>query len=326
MENFIQNYWYFFASWAVSFLSCWALIKYSKQLQLIDVSVKRSSHKGFIPKGGGVGLVFVTIFYVFFFFTHFWLLVICLLAFFSLLGDRKEIASWIRFSVQTICAAALLFFASPFFFESIIWYAGFLIFLVATMNFYNFMDGIDGIAGFNGAASFFLLGLYAYTYEKTDWVVFCFLLFFALLGFLVWNFSFFGKKIFMGDVGSVFLGAIIAIIILVLAQDWFDFFRLCFALFAFYADCILTLFTKKLRKIKLSSPHRLHLYQIFANEKAIRHWKVSIGYSIFQVLSFFAVFVFADNWAELAAFYVVIMAAVFLLYLFSRKRIIGKFF
>lgn len=31
-------------------------------------------------------------------------------------------------------------------------------------------------------------------------------------------------------------------------------------------------------------PHLGHLYQLLANEMGIEHWKVSIGYSVLQIL------------------------------------------
>jgi Fuc2NAc and GlcNAc transferase len=33
----------------------------------------------------------------------------------------------------------------------------------------------------------------------------------------------------------------------------------------------------------LTKPHRRHYYQLLANEKGIAHWKVSVGYGVFQV-------------------------------------------
>ena len=33
----------------------------------------------------------------------------------------------------------------------------------------------------------------------------------------------------------------------------------------------------------LTKPHRMHLYQILANEKGIDHWKVSVGYGLVQL-------------------------------------------
>jgi hypothetical protein len=33
----------------------------------------------------------------------------------------------------------------------------------------------------------------------------------------------------------------------------------------------------------LTKPHRRHYYQLLANEKGIAHWKVSLGYGVFQL-------------------------------------------
>ena len=35
---------------------------------------------------------------------------------------------------------------------------------------------------------------------------------------------------------------------------------------------------------RLTKPHRKHLYQIFANEKGVAHWKVSSGYGLIQLI------------------------------------------
>jgi len=34
----------------------------------------------------------------------------------------------------------------------------------------------------------------------------------------------------------------------------------------------------------LLRPHRRHIYQLLANEKGIAHWKISIGYGLFQLV------------------------------------------
>ena len=35
---------------------------------------------------------------------------------------------------------------------------------------------------------------------------------------------------------------------------------------------------------KLTQPHRKHLYQLMANELKIRHWKISVGYGLVQLI------------------------------------------
>ena len=34
----------------------------------------------------------------------------------------------------------------------------------------------------------------------------------------------------------------------------------------------------------LLRPHRRHIYQLLANENGIAHWKVSVGYGLFQLV------------------------------------------
>ncbi len=321
-----NNWWYYLLAFSISFVSSWCVFKFGTKLLLVDNSVTRSSHKGGVAKGGGIGIVFVAILHFFVFTSNIWLLIICLLSFFSFLGDRKEIAVQLRFLMQFVCASGILYFANPFFFGVSLMWIFFVFFLVATTNFFNFMDGIDGIATLNAIISFVFLGVYSQVYGLENWIVFCVLMVFALLGFLPWNLAFFQRKIFMGDVGSVFLGASIATSILLISQSWFDFFRLCSLLFLFYSDCVFTLFTKKLRKIDFSQPHRLHFYQVLANEAAIPHLVVSIYYALVQICIVALIFIFAKTWLVLFVLFFVILLTLFLFYIYVRRRITGIFF
>lgn len=94
------------------------------------------------------------------------------------------------------------------------WFYGmFLLFvLVATSNAVNITDGLDGLAGGLSAIAFFAFGIITW---GANWVsgyeeiaVFCFVLVGSLLGFLVYNAH--PAKIFMGDTGSLSLGAALA--------------------------------------------------------------------------------------------------------------------
>ena len=94
------------------------------------------------------------------------------------------------------------------------WFYGmFLLFvLVATSNAVNITDVLDGLAGGLSAIAFFAFGIITW---GANWVsgyeeiaVFCFVLVGSLLGFLVYNAH--PAKIFMGDTGSLSLGAALA--------------------------------------------------------------------------------------------------------------------
>ncbi len=84
--------------------------------------------------------------------------------------------------------------------------------LVGTSNAVNITDGLDGLAGGLSAIAFFAFGIIAW---NTGWMegyeevaIFCFLLVGSLLGFLLYNTH--PAKIFMGDLGSLSLGAALA--------------------------------------------------------------------------------------------------------------------
>ena len=89
-----------------------------------------------------------------------------------------------------------------------------LFLLVGSSNAVNLTDGLDGLAGGLSAIAFFAYGLIAWS---TSWLagyveiaVFSFILVGSLLGFLVFNTH--PAKVFMGDTGSMALGATLAAI------------------------------------------------------------------------------------------------------------------
>lgn len=92
-------------------------------------------------------------------------------------------------------------------------YGLFLLFvLVASSNAVNITDGLDGLAGGLSALAFLAFGLISWGSSwvsgNSDIAVFCFILVGSLLGFLVFNTN--PAKVFMGDTGSLALGATLA--------------------------------------------------------------------------------------------------------------------
>lgn len=89
-------------------------------------------------------------------------------------------------------------------------YGLFILFLLlASSNAVNLTDGLDGLAGGLSVIAFLAFGLISYNTGwlegYTDLGLFCFILIGSLLGFLVFNTR--PAKIFMGDTGSLALGA-----------------------------------------------------------------------------------------------------------------------
>lgn len=96
------------------------------------------------------------------------------------------------------------------------WFYGvFILFLlVGASNAVNLTDGLDGLAGGLSAIAFLAFGLISwgsYWIEGyQDMGIFCFILVGSIMGFLVYNTN--PAKVFMGDTGSLTLGATLATI------------------------------------------------------------------------------------------------------------------
>lgn len=96
------------------------------------------------------------------------------------------------------------------------WAFGLFIFLllVGTANAVNISDGLDGLCGGLSVISYFAYGIIAWNCGwldgNQDIAIFCFILAGALIGFLMFNSH--PAKVFMGDLGSLALGAGLATI------------------------------------------------------------------------------------------------------------------
>lgn len=92
------------------------------------------------------------------------------------------------------------------------WFYGvFLLFvLIGASNAVNLSDGLDGLAGGLSAISFIAFGLISIVVGFEEIGIFTFILVGGLMGFLIFNTH--PAKIFMGDTGSLALGAAMAAI------------------------------------------------------------------------------------------------------------------
>jgi Fuc2NAc and GlcNAc transferase len=147
--------------------------------------------------------------------------------------------------------------------------------IVWTLNLFNFMDGIDGIAA--SEAIFVALAGALLTAPFTDaaGVGFAAVLFAAACGgFLLWNWP--PARIFLGDVGSGYLGYVIAV--LAVAAGRHNPVALWIWLMlggAFFVDATITLVRRLLRGERLSEAHRSHAYQWLARRWG-SHGKVTV--------------------------------------------------
>lgn len=175
--------------------------------------------------------------------------------------------------------------------------------IVWTLNLFNFMDGIDGIAASEAvfiACAGAVMTLLADASSAVPAVAFAFAA--ACCGFLAWNWP--PAKIFMGDVGSGYIGYSIAVLAIVAAREN------PVALFVwlilggiFFVDATVTLVRRWLRRERVDEAHCSHAYQRLA-----RRWKsherVTVVVVIVNLVWLFPCALFATLYPETAGWVV----------------------
>ena len=267
----------FFASLVL--LTC--LIPFLR-LWMLDQPNSRSSHRLPTPSGGGVSFVFVvavstvaelisiSLGQVYPETGYFALVSIPLLslplAIIGLIDDRYSLPACLRFVAQLV-TAYLLIFVSPL--SSALFAFPFLLLVITgVINFTNFMDGLDGlVAGCMTVSIAILLSIFAAPWSLWSLVG-------SLLGFLVLNWS--PAKLFMGDVGSTFLGAVFIGLVLQ-ASSWIDAFGFLLLATPLLADSFLCVSRRLLAGQRVFQAHRLHLFQRL-QQAGWSHDRVSLIY------------------------------------------------
>ena len=275
----------------IGFLGAWFMSRYAYRFGLLDIPNDRSSHNLPTPRGGGLGILaaFVISSLLINLPLVIWLPA-AILALVSFFDDKLDLTPKTRLIFQFAAALVVVGFAliqnSEFNIQNLpllVLVLALSIYVVGTANFYNFMDGINGIAGITGAVGFALLGLFAQFYTSSPTAglsAFCISV--ACIGFLPFNVP--RARVFMGDVGSILLGFVFASYVVILSRGLTDFLVLAGFLSTFYADALTTLYVRKTGGERLSQAHRRHLYQLFANQKKVPHWKVSVCYGSIQAI------------------------------------------
>ena len=259
------NIFYFFACGLVTWFFLWCLVPILSQ-RYLDQPNARSSHLLPTPRGGGVAFVLVGSIAVALLGS--WLPLFCLpLALVGFLDDRHNLPAGLRYGIQ-LATALLLLLISPLSALTASWLIWLLLLIAATavINFINFTDGLDGLVA---GCMVVLFAVAALTGMPAFWPLVG-----ALLGFLFWNWS--PAKVFMGDVGSTFLGAVFAGVVLQQASFSAAVGLLLVATPLLADACICVL--RRLRAgQRIFQAHRLHLFQRL-HQAGWSHVRVACSY------------------------------------------------
>jgi phospho-N-acetylmuramoyl-pentapeptide-transferase len=99
---------------------------------------------------------------------------------------------------------------------ALLWIPIAMFIIIGTSNAVNFTDGLDGLSGIITASAFAAYGVIAHLQGQTFLVQFCFIMVGACFGFLWYNAL--PAQMFMGDVGSLALGAALGMVALMTGQ------------------------------------------------------------------------------------------------------------
>jgi Fuc2NAc and GlcNAc transferase len=179
--------------------------------------------------------------------------------------------------------------------------------VVWILNLFNFMDGIDGIAASEAACALFgAAGLAVFLGHCTVTDVAPALIAGAsCLGFLRWNWP--PAAIFMGDIGSGYLGYTIAVIALEWSQTSpINIYTWLILGGVFLVDATLTLCRRLLRGESVHQAHRTHAYQWLARAWG-SHARVTIAVIIINLIWLLPCAAFATKFPG-SAFWICILA------------------
>ena len=249
------------------------------RLRLLDVPNQRSLHQTPVPRGAGVLIVVITISGC----ALAWatqrsvpgtfeiaaLAGGALVAWVSWFDDRRSQSARVRMAVHLAAAVLVLLPAAGFSATLLPGASAFsvavagvvaVLWLVGLTNAYNFMDGIDGLAG--GQAVIAGLAWAALGVTVNDWNLALpgVLIAGSSLGFLLHNWS--PARVFMGDVGSTFLGYAFAVLCLMGTARHPNLFLpgvLVMGLFVF--DTSFTFLRRWRAGENVFGAHRSHIYQ-----------------------------------------------------------------
>ena len=156
-----------------------------------------------------------------------------------------------------------------------------VVYLVWMLNLFNFMDGIDSITGIETLTTCLTLAIFIFIKTESELWRIPVLLSAAVAGFLYFNLP--PAKIFLGDVGSGFIGFTIGTISLVIAKtEPLHTWALTILLGVFIVDATVTLIQRLIDRKHAYIAHRTHAYQHLATNSG-RHLTVSLGIAAINI-------------------------------------------
>lgn len=272
-------------------LTVW-IRSYAVKERIMDIPNDRSSHLVATPRGGGMAVVIVflcavTVLLLAEKISTAFGMALCgggiLVALIGWLDDRYGLVAITRLIVHLIAAGWAVYWLNGLYFLRLgnvslyLGWVGVLLSIIAIVwmiNLYNFMDGIDGLAGSEAVSVGVIAGALLLYSGFPGLAMVCWAMAAASAGFLIWNWP--PARIFMGDVGSGFLGYVFAVLALASENSGgLPLLVWIVLLGVFVTDATVTLIRRLFKGEKLSEAHRSHVYQL-AVQNGFSHKQVTL--------------------------------------------------
>lgn len=278
----------------LSFVATYGARRYALAYRVLDIPNERSGHSAPTPRGGGVGIVIALLAGLGWLYTAGLveprvLAALAgaglLVAVIGLFDDHRSVPVGPRLAVHFAAAGWALYWlggVAPIDVVGavIVGWPGLVVAAIAIvwlLNLYNFMDGIDGIAGLEAVTVGLAAAVLYVSREEmgAEWLLPA-LLAMSALGFLVWNWP--PARIFMGDVGSGFLGLMFGL--LAVRATWLApplVWVWMILAGVFVVDATVTLAARLLRNEKPHEGHREHAYQTASDRLSPRTVTIAVA-------------------------------------------------
>jgi len=302
-------------------------LRLARRQALMDVPNERSSHLYETVVGGGfvIPLAFIgwSVFYTEI--NLYLIAAILVVSSISLIDDLRGVQPLVRFMAQVLAISFILFeldilefLPYPF----IVVLIG-LVYL-SWINAFNFMDGINGMMAGYGLLTILTL---LFLNERSVFIESSIIIATGI-GILVFGFFNFRRKAlcFAGDVGSISLAILLGYFFLKLLLQTGDITYLILVV-VYGIDSAGTILERLIKKENIFRPHRLHLYQRYANDRKRSHLAVSSAYMAVQLLvniGFLYVIAYESKlWS--IAYCVSVFVTLLLVYMFLKLKIFKVF-
>lgn len=276
----------------ISVLLSKCYIKIAGRVGALDIPNQRSLHQVEIPRGAGLVIVSLTVTgwavleylgivnYIWF---RSFMLIAFGIGFLGYVDDIYQISFAVKGAVQLVLSLCALYFLRDEI-ESLILYFSLLFWCLSIVNFYNFMDGIDGMAAIYGLILSLCWVIVGLQVKEPLFYYSGILIGASCIGVLHFNWS--PASVFLGDVGSLFLGFIFSYFGVILALRHPEMASMSILiLWAFIFDCTYTLIKRFLSGEKIWQAHREHLYQRLVCA-GYSHSFVSTLYGMISIVGF----------------------------------------